>query len=70
MTQEEKIAMIAETIEAENLTQDTELSGLDIWDSLARLSIVIMFDKRFNKNITAEQFVNFKTVKDIMAEME
>ena len=70
MTQEEKIAMIEETIEAENLTPDTELNSLDIWDSLARLSIVIMFDKRFNKNITVEQFINFRTVKDIMDEME
>ena len=70
MTQEEKIKMIEETIEADNLTPDTELNSLDIWDSLARLSVVIMFDKRFNKNITAEQFVNFNTVKDLMDEME
>ena len=70
MTQEEKIAMIAETIEADNLTQETVLSSLDIWDSLARLSIVVMFDKRFNKKITVEQFAGFTTVKDIMDEME
>jgi len=62
--------MLAEAIEAENLTPDTELSTFYLWDSLARLSIAVMFDKKFNKTITAEQFLNFKTIKDIMDEME
>jgi acyl carrier protein len=70
MTQEEKISMIADAIEADSLTPDTELEGLDMWDSLARLSVVIMFDKNFKKNISAEKFLSFKTVKDIMDEME
>jgi acyl carrier protein len=70
MTQEEKLAMIAKTIEADNLTPGTELSGLDVWDSLGRLSIAIMLDREFKKSVAAEKFLAFKTVKDIMDEME
>ncbi|MDR3255879.1 MAG: phosphopantetheine-binding protein [Synergistaceae bacterium] len=70
MTLEEKISLIEETIEADKLNADMELKDVDVWDSLGRLSIIIMFDQKFNKNLNAETLAAFKTVRDIADEME
>jgi acyl carrier protein len=70
MTQEEKIRLIENAIEAENLNQDTVLGDIDVWDSLAKLSIIVMFDNEFNKNIEVETLMSFQTVGDILKEME
>jgi acyl carrier protein len=69
VTEEEKIALIENAIEAENLTADTELGDIDTWDSLARLSILIMFDQKFGKSVEADALASFVTVGDILSEM-
>lgn len=69
MTEKEKIELIENTIEAENLTADTVLGNIDTWDSIARLSILMMFDQKFSKNVEAETLASFVTVGDIMNEM-
>jgi acyl carrier protein len=69
VTEAEKIAIIENTIETENLTADTALGDIDTWDSLARLSILIMFDQKFGKNVEAEALASFVTVGDILNEM-
>jgi acyl carrier protein len=69
MTKEEKIALIAKTIEADSIKPETLLNSIDTWDSLSRLSILIMFNNRFNKTIDAEKFATFRTVQDILDEM-
>jgi acyl carrier protein len=69
VTDEKKIELIENTIEAENLTADTALEDIDTWDSLARLSILVMFDNTFGKNVEAETLASFVTVGDIMNEM-
>jgi acyl carrier protein len=69
VTKEEKIALIENAIEAENLTADTALGDIDTWDSLARLSILIMLDHKFGRNVEAETLASFVTVGDIMNEM-
>jgi acyl carrier protein len=71
MTQDEKVALFKGTIETDMaLTPETELKDIELWDSLARLSTLIMFNTHFNKTLDAEKFAKFKTVGDILAEME
>ena len=64
MTIEEKIALLAQTIEGEaaELKPETLLEALDYWDSLSKLSVLAMFTTRFNRDIGVDTVRNFKTV--------
>ena len=48
---EEKLKLLAETIDAEGskVKQNTILSDLDEWDSMGIISVIVMLDKKFNK---------------------
>lgn len=71
MTHEEKLSLLTETIEAEpgELKPETTLESLDIWDSLAKLSVLAMFSAKFKREIEIEKVRAFRTVGDILAEM-
>ena len=71
MTQEEKLALLAETIEAEpgELKPDTVLETLDYWDSLAKLSVMAMFTTTFDRALEVSVIRGFKTADDILREM-
>ena len=68
MTQEEKIAMFEDMLELENgtLSAETELSSIDEYDSMAKLSLIVMMDDEFGKKLTGEQIREFKAVQDIL----
>lgn len=72
MTIEEKLDLIAETLDTdrENLTTATELSSLDEWDSMGVISTITMLDRRFKKVLSAEQIEQLTTVQDILDRME
>lgn len=69
MTVQEKLALIEETLELDegSLTPETELEDLDNYDSMAKLSLIVMFDDEFDKKITGNEIKAFKTVADILA---
>ena len=71
MTLDEKLQLLTETIEAEpgELKPEVELDSLDIWDSLAKLSVLAMFISNFEREIEVEKVRGFKTVGDILNEM-
>lgn len=71
MTLEQKIALLAETIETDskNLISTRSLDSLDEWDSLALISLIGMFSKSFGRNISVEKLKEFKIVQDIIDEM-
>ena len=71
MTPDEKLKLLTETIEAEpgELKPETELASLNIWDSLAKLSVLAMFISSFEREIEVEKVRGFNTVGDILAEM-
>lgn len=72
MTQEEKIAMLEDVLELDNgtLQPETELSTVESYDSMAKLSIIVMMDDEFNKKLTGEKLLEFKTVGDILDFMD
>ncbi len=72
MTVEEKIALIEEELEldAGTLTPETDLSGIEEWDSMAYLSFVAMVDEHFGKLITAAQLKACGTVNDLLGLMQ
>lgn len=72
MTQEEKIALLEEMLELDNgsLKPEMELSSIDEYDSMAKLSLIVLMDDECNKKLTGEQIREFKTVADILNFME
>lgn len=72
MTEQEKLALIEETLELDEgtLTPDTVLADLDEYTSMAKLSLIVMFDDEFEKKVTGTEVKSFQTVADILALME
>ena len=71
MTIEEKLNLIAETLDADRagITPTAVLSTLDEWDSMGVISIIAMLDKKFEVVLTAEQIAELTTVQDILDKM-
>lgn len=72
MTLTEKTALLADVIEIEPelLKPDTELESLELWDSLAKLSLIAMFTEDFGRSIDIAQVRKFRTANDIYEQME
>lgn len=68
MTNEEKIAMLEDMLELDGGTLKPEMNLDDIeeYDSMAKLSLIVMMDDEFNKKLSGEQIRTFKTVRDIL----
>ena len=68
MTTEEKIAMLEDMLELDGgtLTPETVLADIEEYDSMAKLSLIVLMDDEFSKKLTGEQIREFKTVKDVL----
>ena len=72
MTDQEKIAMLEETWELDEgtLTADTVLADVDEYDSMAKLSLIVLMDDEFGVKLTGDVIKGFETVGDILKRME
>ena len=68
MTNEEKIALLEDMLELDNgsLKPETLLADIDEYDSMAKLSLIVLMDDECGKKLTGEQIREFKTVQDIL----
>ena len=68
MTNQEIINLIEDTFEIEinSLSEDSLLSEIPEYDSMAKLSIIILADDDFDKKLTGEIIREFKIVGDIV----
>lgn len=68
MTDQEKIAMLEETWEIDEgtLSADTVLSDVDEYDSMAKLSLIVLMDDEFGVKLTGDVIKGLETVSDIM----
>ena len=72
MTNEEKIALLEDMLELDGgtLKPETVLADIDEYDSMAKLSLIVLMDGEFGKKLTGEQIRVFKTVQDILDFMD
>lgn len=72
MTNKEKLDLLAETfsLNADHLAEATQLSDLDVWDSMAKLSLIIMFVENFDRKLKVDEINKLQSLKDIMDMME
>ena len=68
MTNKEIINLIEDTFEIDmnTLSENSLLSDIPEYDSMAKLSVIILADEEFNKKLTGETMRDFKIVGDIV----
>lgn len=70
MNNNEKIALITESLNAETeLTPETALDSLEEWDSMGKISLIAMLNKKFDILLNVEQITALKTVQDVLDKM-
>lgn len=68
MTNEEFIKNVEEILELDTkLTMDTMLESLDVWDSLAMLTMITFFNHTLGVSPTFQEMRAVKTVSDLLA---
>lgn len=62
------IEILKENLEIDSveLTEQTKLSSLEEYDSLAVMSIIALSDEHFSKRLSANQFSSITTVRSLM----
>lgn len=72
MTEKEKMNLLEETLELDEgtLTLDMNLADIDEYDSMAKLSLIVMMDDEFGKKLTGDEVKSFVTVGDIINYMK
>ena len=68
MTNAEKIALLEEAWEMDegSLSEDTVLEDVEEFDSMGKLSLIVLCDDELGKKLPGETIKTFKTVKDIL----
>ncbi len=68
MTDQEKIAMLEETWELDEgtLATNTILADVEEYDSMAKLSLIVLMDDEFGVKLTGDVIKGFETVSDIL----
>lgn len=68
----EKLAMLEEMMELEEgaLTPDMELEKIDEYDSMSRLSLIVLMEDEFGVKLSGATIKGFKTVGDILELMK
>lgn len=72
MKLEEKIALLEDMLDLDGgtLKPETILADIDEYDSMAKLSLIVLMDDEFGKKLTGEQIRGFKTVQNILDFMD
>ena len=71
MTDEKKLELLADTFDCGigDLNADLALEELENWDSMTKLSLIVLMDDEFGKTLTSNEIKTFKTIGDVMAFM-
>lgn len=71
MTEREKLALLEDMLELDegDLTMDKELDDVDEYDSMAKLSLIVLMEDEFGVKLTGDMIKGFETVGDIVALM-
>ncbi len=72
MSEKEKLALLEETLEVDEgtLMPETMLDDVDEYDSMAKLSLIVMMEDEFGVKLDSDTVKGFMTVSDILKKME
>lgn len=68
METNKKIALLEEMMELDEgtLTPETNLADIEEYDSMAKLSLIVLMNDEFGKKLNSNQIKEFKTIQDIL----
>ena len=68
MTEKEKLAMLEELFEMDegSLSAEMVLDELEQWDSMAKLSLIVLMDDEFGKELSGDQIKKFVKIQDVL----
>lgn len=68
MTTKEKLALLEDMFDMDEGALDpaAELNDLDEWDSMAKLSLIVLMDDECGKELKSDDIKKFNTVQDIL----
>lgn len=72
MENSKKIELLADLFEVEpaEISEEIILEDFEQWDSMSKLSLIVLMDDEFGKKLSGEQIRTFKTIKDIINFMD
>ena len=72
MTTAEKLALLEDMLSLDDgtLKEEIELKDIAEYDSMAKLSLIVLFDEECGRKLSGEEIRTFKTVGDILAAMD
>ena len=68
METSKKLALLEEMMEIDEgmLAANTKLGDIKEYDSMAKLSLIVLMNEEFGKKLTANQIKTFQTVQDVL----
>ena len=57
-------------VELEEIQENVLLEDFEPWDSMSKLSLIVLMDDECGKELSGEQILEFKTIGDIIDFME
>lgn len=71
MSEREKLALLEDMMELEEgeLSLDSVLDDIDEYDSMAKLSLIVLMEDEFGIKLSTDVIKCFKTIGDIVALM-
>ncbi len=68
MTNNEKMALLEDMFEVDpgTLKPEIELNTLENWDSMMKLSLIVLVDEECGKTLKSDDMKKFVTLQDIM----
>ncbi|MCR4568366.1 MAG: acyl carrier protein [Pseudobutyrivibrio sp.] len=72
MSEREKLALLEDLFELNegDIDSETSLDEIEEYDSMTKLSLIVLMEDEFGVKLTGEDIKTFKTVGDILARME
>ena len=72
MENTKKLELLTELFEMDegDLKPETELAELDNWDSMMKLSLIVLMDDECHKKLNGDTIKGFVSIQDIMNFME
>lgn len=72
MELEKKKELLADLFEVGlgDISPEQALDEFEAWDSMSKISLIVLMDDECGKKLTGEQILQFKTVGDILEFME
>lgn len=68
METEKMIELLADLFEVETseIIPEKKLADYEMWDSMMKLSLIVLMDDEFGKKLSGEQIREFVTIGDVL----